>query len=116
MNKEQILKMQVGRELDDLVAEKVMGYEIERFSFTYDGYSEESTIWLRAESKYNPVPFSTDISAAWKVVETYPDGVEILKCPDGYLCFIITDEEFKATGDTAQEAICKASLLEKLNI
>lgn len=59
--------MDAGRELDALVAEKVMGWEVDR--------SANRLIWLfvapngkRGDITICP-PYSTDIAAAWQVVE-----------------------------------------------
>ena len=50
-------KLESGRELDDLVAEKVMGYRIP---------VQESLIG----NEWSPIPhYSTDIAAAWQVIE-----------------------------------------------
>lgn len=65
-----------GRELDALVAEKVMDFPIERFP--EDGYSimrVPGTNWAAVETEYGIAryteflpAFSTDIAAAWEVL------------------------------------------------
>src|SRR5437763_10661229 len=55
-----------GRELDALVAERVMGWAVERN--TVD--SEPIVMFSKPGEYYGPVPpYSTDIAAAWEVVE-----------------------------------------------
>ena len=55
MTKEEILAMEVGEKLDAFVAEIVMGIQG----------------WFKYSTGYHPkaYPYSTDISAAWQVVE-----------------------------------------------
>jgi hypothetical protein len=76
-----LAKIEAGRELDALVAEKVMGWHVERFKFEYDGHISDSMVWItdpkrkddppyeRQDVTINPKPYSTDMSAAWEVVE-----------------------------------------------
>jgi len=64
MTVEEIDKMEAGHELDALVAERVMGHR----------YSGGVTSWCREDGKLvqpdgGLPPYSTDISAAWEVVE-----------------------------------------------
>lgn len=49
-----------GRELDALIAEKVMGHEIWKSAFT--------DMWADNTKGGTVAPYSTDISAAWEVV------------------------------------------------
>lgn len=59
--------MNPGRELDALIAEKVMGYKVEN---TAEGYFLKGQ--LGNYSWHNTVlRYSTDISAAWEVVEHF---------------------------------------------
>jgi hypothetical protein len=53
-----------GRELDALIATKVMGWHhVERLKSGYVGTSKDNNAWV-------PLPnYSTDIAAAWLVVE-----------------------------------------------
>lgn len=125
MDREMILKMEPGRELDALVAEKVMGYTIERFTFRCDGMSEETMIWLQAENKYNQVSFSTDISAAWEVVEKMKQnewsvtiqayGNEPNEVTEYEVTFGFLNEKPAAAVKSAPEAICKAALIAVLD-
>jgi hypothetical protein len=99
MTREDILAMPAGRELDALVAEKVMGYK-----YTSD-----------FDRLFKP---STDISAAWEVVEKF-NTYRMQKLRDNdhrlvdgkvHQCFLGKNGNC-AYGHTAPEAICKAALL-----
>jgi hypothetical protein len=136
MTREEILAMQPGRELDARVAENVMGYKFvqegstlwkEDAPFPFLMYNEEFGYCLYEKyedgwpfTTFNP---STDISAAWEVVEKIGNNAEWMLYRLGH-----TDEEGilkynctflqvfsgfspSAKGITAPEAICKAALL-----
>ena len=57
-------ELQAGRELNAMVAEKVMGYKMTEVAGTkyVDGFSVQE-----------PRPYSTDLMAAWEVVEKMQD-------------------------------------------
>lgn len=67
--------MKAGRELDALVAEKVMGCIISFKGWRYgrcgcDDTKGPSHMWTPDHETYEwPAPYSTDIAAAWEVVE-----------------------------------------------
>lgn len=65
MTREEILALSPGRELDALVAEKVMGWEKD-FQCWKDESGRIRTIEATSFGSFEP---STDISAAWEVVE-----------------------------------------------
>lgn len=82
--------LQAGRELDALVAEKMFGL-------------------IRDDIN----PFSTDISAAWQVVEKWKDAswsfeAETHEGPEG--CWTVKVGKFEAKADTLPLAVCHASL------
>lgn len=68
--------MKAGRELDALIAEKVMGLQISK-EWVDDEHEEFDYLLLDDEDNYrwtNPVPFySTDIAAAWEVRSKFTD-------------------------------------------
>ena len=81
MTKEEILAMKTGRELDVLVAEKVMGHPMPDFipedaldlylagsPIHYDSWACVCRYDEGDTPKWVPDPYSTDISAAWLVV------------------------------------------------
>lgn len=63
--------MNSGCELDDLVAEKVMGYTIKRFIYRgMEGDKEiPSRVWVKENITYNPLNYSNNLKDAWEVVE-----------------------------------------------
>jgi len=147
MNKEEILTMEVGEELDKLVATEVMGEPIPEFTpenaldlqLAGSPFKSPKGNWLSL-CKYDegdiptwrPLPYSTDISAAWLVVEKIcnwdvGDNMLILKGQGpnlepteenervGWWEAEINGDWGKVTaeGKIAPEAVCKAALLTK---
>ena len=127
MTKDEVLNVEAGREMDALVAERVMGWSRSRWA-PIDSLLPPKDDKKRIEGHTYYVPlFSTDIAAAWEVVEemnkTYhwrisspfipgepyfagltPHGVTGWNgCPD-----------YEMPGDIVSLAICRAALLAKL--
>lgn len=118
--------MKPGRELDALIAEKVMGLTVERWEHfcavsasgpgsvrIYDG---EKCIHAFSTGSQPIKPYSTSIEAAWDVVEwmRYNSG-------HGYLLSLsrngndtwlaeFAEPTHSATGETATHAVCLAAL------
>ncbi|GCL71778.1 hypothetical protein PN4B1_16830 [Paenibacillus naphthalenovorans] len=123
MDREMILKMEPGRELDALVAEKVMRGTAHTYVFnnkTINGMMfqiEDGVIISRVPH------YSTDISSAWEVQEKLQDyGGMVLGCygsKNGARWFsaqtVVNGKEISVTSHTAPEAICKAALLAVLD-
>jgi len=121
--------MEVGRELDALVAEKVMGWKYSQVSpnterFFCREYGQQSGWWLRPEmdtedgwacAKCSDVPpsYSTDIGAAWEVVEK-KGGCHLHWLADRqyWNCQFWGKPTFGGVGTatTAPHAICEAAL------
>lgn len=134
-----------GRELDALVAERVMGwgwqasYKSGKRWFAPPehcgdlGSEHPATMkeepehpwWLTAEPTENiwVVPYySTDISAAWTVLQkfcdeesaNYPQDVLVEWNGFHWFCYVNTEQmlnpELQGKADTAPEAICRAAL------
>ena len=119
--------MKAGRELDALVAEKVMGWhQSERQPYIFhndDGYPYvlDKEYNLRCpHSKFLP---STSIAAAWRVVEkfcdeksaNFPQDVHVEWNGFHWFCYLNTEqmiatENDAITADTAPLAICLAAL------
>lgn len=111
--------MEAGRELDALVAEKVMGWT-KRISADHTG-SEIKVLrnmgiiyaWKDAERKERglDVPaYSTDIAAAWQVAEMMR-GLDFRLNKDGdWVCCFGGTVAFCGESDTAPHAICLAAL------
>jgi hypothetical protein len=112
MNKEQVLSMPAGRELDALIAEKVMERDVSFHkrggAFTrswIDGYGCEDTF------------YSTDIATAWRVVDKM--------CKSFWIASLVADTNLwrvtfyththrkthEAIDESAPLAICRAALL-----
>lgn len=107
--------MEAGRELDALVAEHVMGYECVCSDEPVDcpvHYAEDLDTLL---------PYSTDIAAAWPVVERMRElrwvfSLCTLNAGDFYCIFKVHEFSSRpsaihdARADTAPHAICLAAL------
>ena len=127
MNKDAVLTMEPGRELDELVIEWVMGWEAVQPSVPENDFE-----WLDGKGKkfsaglWNP---STDLAAAWRVVEKmrtcmpFSERVylDIRVYPDRYQVLPHKEENNKLLNDcivstpSLPEAICKAALLAVLD-
>jgi len=146
MTKEEILAMEAGRELDALIATEIMGYQgvgfyrrKSRFTSGWEPCAKDDVtpdtpewkatlaIWREDGETFAVKRYSTDISAAWQVVEKLAS--------EGFTPSIVFSDE-KHWGmtaycqqesvvgdftledvvwcDTAPEAICKAALMAKL--
>ena len=119
--------MEPGREVDALIAEKVMGLEEVHFN---DGqaYTElereclppPSNKWMylakdgpNDEGYYREIPsYSTSLAAAWKVVFHVGAAMQLFLYTTGLweVNFHIRDKVFNAEAPTAPLAICHAAL------
>lgn len=126
MTKVEILALQPGRELDALVAEKVMGVKQE---VRLRGETNTVTVYgslvdgmhSRDEAlRYgSPSPYSTDIAAAWQVVEAITavprTAEESKRAVNSKFAYWWQGEHLCCySAAEAAEAICKAALLAKL--
>ncbi|WP_028609218.1 BC1872 family protein [Paenibacillus harenae] len=100
LTREKVLAMKPGRELDALVAERVMGIILPNI--------------------HNANFYSTDIDAAWELVEKMRDNkiyLDIRVWPDEYQVLPHENENNKLVYEwivkrkSLTEAICKAALL-----
>ena len=121
MTKEEILNMEPGLELDRLVAEWVMGWKEEHIED--DRWHINANFWCRGNEigpqvqKWSP---STDIAAAWEVVEKLASqGIMVVIESQGPLNNIYKVLFYRwgtntivgmAEGNIC-EAICRAALL-----
>lgn len=106
--------MEAGRELDALAAEKVMGWTVQLIVGPQDAFEE----WRDPRGwRYGPEPkpYSTDIAAAWQVVEQM-QGRELTDIAvswdirDDKWCWVARFGRTERTGYTAPTAICRAAL------
>lgn len=121
MKKEEILKMESGRELDALVAAKVMGWKTITVNTPYryvknaggcivDGTAERLSAGLIPHQWFP----SRDIADAWEVVEKMNDCLHLKQHgKDGIweAFFCISGPDMEGSGETASLAICRAALL-----
>jgi hypothetical protein len=103
--------LKAGREMDKLVAQKVLGTEL-----CGCGNPECD---LTGEGEYEPVPpYSTDIALAWRVLEQFPSEKLVedwwgAPAANRWGCIIAPralDRRAEGYGATAPEAICRAAL------
>lgn len=89
--------MKVGRELDALIAEKVM-----------DGTEGVDGIW-KFPTWYGTLPFySTNIADAWLIMDKFGTVVQLTKWSGGYDCKVAGVPT--VTAETAPLSICLAAL------
>ena len=114
MSRDEILNLPAGSEIDALIEEKIFdrtlcGNNLGSYIKKPNGYED-----LRLIKKY-----STDISAAWKVVEEVAGPESLLSATivgqyagGQWRClFSNAFDAFDVTADTAPLAICRAALL-----
>lgn len=133
MNREEILAMKPGRELDALVAEHVFGYKRVTMSLDYYGKNGGNEVLQPQEISefYNYPPvgriplwyhckeWSTDISEAWEVRQWLLDNrggvrLEVFCDENPEYCEVYqgkNEELIQVWAKTSPEAICKAALL-----
>lgn len=105
--------MKPGRELDALVAEKVMGWRW----FT-DEFNPRPVLVPPGMPRQSALPsFSTDIAAAWEVVERLRGMEPELSWNDEARCWIVgfwkgpsAPSTIHGSSDSAPNAICLAAL------
>lgn len=110
--------MTPGRELDALISEKIFVVRADyRTEYTFDGKTEirHYSIPTPGDWAFTMLPhYSTDIKAAWEVVEKLGYGWNIDKGNDTEHEFVVyfsnPEGQWKAVGDTAPHAICLAAL------
>lgn len=100
----------MSRKIDTLVAEHVMSLELR------DGLVDMSEELNSKGCWREPKPYSTDIAAAWEVLEKYlaeGNDIELMYCKE-YGCWNACLVDIAAeNGDTAPLAICLAALKAK---
>jgi hypothetical protein len=97
-------EMQAGREMDYLIGRDVMGLDFSQIPSRRDYYWDGVML---------EVPhFSTDISAAWEVVEKIKLTFFMRRLPSGKYVFgfMLKTDDSICTSNNAPEAICRAAL------
>lgn len=120
LTREQVLEMKEGRGLDRLIKEHVFKEDLSEYHWARSGPSmfrnhEGGVNWIDIPQ------YSTDISAAWEVVEMLQAShmyTDIRTCADFYEVWIVIPPFMKEEQGTEtvsspkiSEAICKAALL-----
>ncbi len=100
-----------GKELDALIAEKVMGLAVEKFMINPPKPTGWVKLKLDTNSKSFELPkYSTDISAAWEVVEKFVP-LSLDHTDGNWRCGIAKEGEvYHAGAESAPHAICIAAL------
>ncbi len=106
------MEMKAGRELDALVAEKVMGWQVHR-----DIARSNLPRFVRKPDGFDVVlpAFSTDIAAAWEMVEEVrvKKDFEMADAGDGGYIVAFNrgrGEDYHGHSDEPAHAICLAAL------
>lgn len=120
--------MKPGRELNALVAEKVMGFEVKPYESLKGVATPDygGSLWMFAGGAWQVIPhFSTDIAAAWEVFMQMPlrhpqDKSAYLTMDrdgDGYFAVGYSDRQgdwlLRERSTEAPHAICLAALRAK---
>lgn len=106
MTRDEILRMPAGKELDALIAEKVMGWRKVRWLGTYD-WRDKDGDHPYSVNGWTP---STDSQKACDVVDKLgPASFSSYKYNDGF--GVCLDSDFTVKAETLPLAICRAALL-----
>lgn len=114
MTRDEILAIEPGRELDVLVAEKVMRWKPFSGGFRIQTGQIRTLESVSGSRSFHP---STDISAAWEVRQRIHEtigGTKIISVCDEFPeeCQIWDGRKYiSVRANTVPEAICKAALL-----
>ena len=105
-------KMDAGREMDALVAERVMGFKVQIVERKRDWFGTYKVKHYRVGNSFLP-NYSTDISAAWMVVEKIDVHFHLERY--GYdthewVCTLDIGNIITGVASTAPLAICRAVL------
>ena len=115
VTREDVLSLS-GRELDAAVAERVLGWKRGDLRCGDMPWYPPGTGRYLGGGRMDLPEFSTDISAAWEVVEhlATPDEALTITYAKGTWVVAVGSVEVSATSESAPEAICRAALLAAL--
>lgn len=101
--------MKPGEDLDALIAEKVMGWTCDTSFRPARFFPPGETIL--ANGAYSPPEYSTDIAAAWLVVEKISEKYRMdIKVDRGFTTVLIDEKDVYISEKTSPYAICLAAL------
>ncbi|ETT55209.1 hypothetical protein BSK66_31175 [Paenibacillus odorifer] len=125
LTREEILAMEPGPALDEITAEIACGRKVRMLNeVTNNSFKPQydKKVIDEGAGRYNIIPrYSSDISAAWEVLEKFKQYSVMKAAGWGkeYDCRIwvgITGDQWSVQAKTASEAICKAALLAVLGL
>lgn len=112
MNREELMQMKAGPELDALIAEKNMGFtwQVAYYSFTQSGKDiKKGENYLQSPNGYVYIPaYSTNDSAALLVAKTF-DHFQIEKLSNDYWVFLGREKKYAIMHKSLAMAICLAA-------
>jgi hypothetical protein len=109
----------MSRKIDALIAEHVMDIEVQEDQMTYGIFHEkrlnDPIEYFIGETNTTIPHYSTDIKAAWEVVENCPHYMSICSLPNGFSYRARIENTdgniyINSKADTAPMAICLAAL------
>src|SRR5687768_7998759 len=117
MTRDEILKMSAGREMDALIAEKVMGHEVNRDVTMFAGGKTSKEPYSEGFTTLGH--YSTNIADAWRVVEKLDTSFSLARAWSlddpkwrGYSFWIGNGgNAISSLAETAPLAICRAVLI-----
>lgn len=116
MTMEELLAMEPGLKLDILVAEKIFNAKVRDDSYADYWFEEGEPMTFSMEGFETRFKPSTDISAAWEIVEKLSPRIMVLnrRHADVWHCKFYGNGFVEA--ETAPHAICLAALLEVMEL
>ena len=124
-NRKEIMRLRSGREIDVLVAEQIMGWQMETDESKlkrlqrYFSRDEHPRWWRAPEGGWysDPPSYSSDIAAAWQIVESMNSQGQFLFLSQNYEAYNVAFDQPRTTNpDYISEksialAICQAALV-----
>ncbi|MNC03295.1 hypothetical protein D3C75_506960 [compost metagenome] len=114
LTREEILATSPGRELDSMIADKVIGMDL-----VEDTLLQLPRYYLPEYDRtiHRDVPlYSSDIAAAWEIVNNNKRWFSLQWNGMEFICEIGIDSPCRIGAKEAPEAICKCALLAVLNL
>jgi hypothetical protein len=119
-------EMEAGQDLDVLVARQVLGITVYQatsvgYDVLLDKIDPKYGLYVSTDHGWMELPeYSTDIAAAWALIERHPHYVYLVRSNDNgrfgfkdrmtWKCRFYAPQSFEVEADTAPFAICLAAL------